>query len=133
MSTADVLATATPHDPDLPLAAAMIEVLLADNVQLTALVDKALNGNPSKDDRRALLRRKTQLKNKESALQSALTALAFPGREIPTPSDDIVTTLAEMSGEVEEATNKGLAASRTIVLATKFVTLAADVLLELRV
>ena len=133
MATADVLDTATPNDPDLPLAAAMIEVLLAEHAQVVATVRKALENDPSKDDRRALQGRLIALKNREDALVAALVALDTPGRDIPAPSDEMVQNLADLAGQVEAATNKRLAASAAIRLATQFVTLATDVLTALDV
>jgi hypothetical protein len=132
MPTADILENAAPDDPDLPLAKAMIKVLLADHMQVVAKVKKAL-ANPSPDDRRALQGRLIALRNREDSLTAALIALADEGRSIPTPPQDLVDSLAALSGKVEAATNANLTASKTLDLATQFVSLATEVMTTLKV
>ena len=133
MATADVLEAAGPKDPDLPLAAAMVEVLLAEHAQVVAAVSKALENNPSTEDRRALQGRLIALRNKEDALLNALIQLDAARREIPTPSDEMVQELAKLAGDVERATNQRLAAAEALGLATHFVTLASDVLTAFKI
>ena len=133
MATADVLDTASPNDPDLPLAAAMIEVLLAHHAQVVAIVQKASENNPSRDDRRELQGQLIALRDQEDVLVNALVALDNPGRDIPSPSLPTVQRVANLSGQVEAATTRRLAASAAIGLASQFVTLAVDVITELNV
>lgn len=132
MATADILETAAPDDPDLPLAAAMVEVLLANHAQVVAIVNRARENNPDKDDRRALQGRLIALRNKEDALLAALVALDAPGRDIPAPPDHLVNEIAQLSGAVEAHTNAAIAASAALGLASQFVTLATDLLTTLR-
>ncbi|HZN26531.1 MAG TPA: hypothetical protein VFB75_20045 [Burkholderiales bacterium] len=133
MATADVLEAAHPKDPELPLAAAMVEVLLAEHAQVVATVNKALENNPSADDRRALQGKLIALKNREDALVNALIQLDAAGRDIPTPSDEMVQELAKLAEDVERATNQRLAAAEALGLATQFVTLASDVLTAFKI
>jgi hypothetical protein len=92
-----------------------------------AMVDMALNNNPSADEERALRQRKLRLEAERAVLEAELDA-ALDGNVVAQgPSPAQLAEIVSLVQSVEDATNQRAAASSVLSLASKALGLIADV------
>lgn len=92
-----------------------------------AMVDMALNNNPSADEERALRRRKLRLEAERAVLEAELD-VALDGNAVAQgPSPAQLAAIVLLVEQVEAATNQRAAASSVLSLASKALALITDV------
>ena len=97
---------------------------LADDT--LAMVDMALNNNPSVEEERALRRLLLRLEAERSALEAELDAALDGNSVAPGPSPEQLAATVSLVEAVEAATNQRAAAGSVITLATKSLGLVTD-------
>lgn len=92
-----------------------------------AMVDMALNNNPSVDEERALRRRTLRLEAERAVLEAELDAALDGNAVAQGPSPAQLAQIVSLVEKVEAATNTRAAASGVLSLASKSLALIADV------
>ena len=91
------------------------------------LVRKALNHNPSDDERRDLEQLQLRLEAERAVLQAEYDAALDGGTAVQAPSTEQVNKVATLSGQVATATKQANLASDAIALGGKIFDLATEI------
>lgn len=92
-----------------------------------AMIDMALNNNPSVDEERALRRRKLRLEAERAVLEAELDAALDGNAAAKGPSPEQLAQIVSLVQKVEAATNQQAAAGSVLSLASKALALVAEV------
>jgi hypothetical protein len=98
---------------------------LVDNA--LALIDIALNGNPTPDEERSLRRQLLRLEAERRVLEAELDAL-LDDDDAQGPDPQQLAAIVALSEKVEQATLNRVAASSAIALVSRTLTLIVDVI-----
>ena len=108
--------------------ASVSEILHAIDLvdQALAMVDVALNHNPSPSEERSLRRERLRLEAERSALEAELDAALDQAAVADGPDAPQLATIMKLVEDVERATNQQAAATRVVSLSRQTLTAVSD-------
>lgn len=92
-----------------------------------AVAQKGLLKNPSREEKRKLLRRIGRLEGERAEIAAKMDALEAGATDVVGPTKNQVDEIAALTGEVEAMTRANLTASAALALTSRIMTLATEV------